>query len=81
MRRDAGLFVGHVIVQEGHMLHGNWPQASISNMGPMNGRMEHHHSGNCHDGLDFPFGNGTFLISSRSRETNESPVQNWQVPK
>jgi hypothetical protein len=71
MRRDTCLFIGHVIVQEDRMLDGHWPQTSIGDIGPMNRRMEHHGSGDSHDGLNVPFINCIVMVSSSISKSND----------
>ena len=59
---------GHMVVQEHGMLNSHGPQGQVSHVRPMYGCMQHHGSGDTHDGLDRPLCHTIVMVGSHTSE-------------
>ena len=70
-RRDASLNAGHMVPDVDRMGYSEGPERGISNFGPVNGRMEHHRTGDAHDGLNGPFGMTVMVVCTNTSESHD----------
>ena len=53
------------------MLDGERPQSGVGDIQPMDCRIQHHCSGNCHDGSDVALGDAIVIVSADASKSND----------